>query len=141
MAKAIAPLDSELMKEFTDFIAPINNLAESSPGFIWRLKDEDGQSSSYVQTGFEDPLMIINLSVWNSLEDLRNFSYKTVHSYFIKHRTKWFIRSADHHLVCWWVKAGEFPNVEEAMNKLDRLKTHGPSVDAFTIKDSYLPNK
>ncbi|MET0147206.1 MAG: DUF3291 domain-containing protein [Ilumatobacteraceae bacterium] len=128
------PLDHPGTKDFVDALDEINALAESSPGFVWRLKDEEtGLSSSYVQTD-DDPLSIINLSVWETLDELRDFVYRTAHTPFLRRRREWF-RKVELFLVCWWVPAGTVPTVDEAMERLALLGRDGVSDDAFTLRD------
>jgi hypothetical protein len=128
------PLDHPDIAEFVANLDPVNALAESSPGFVWRLTDDAGLSSSYVQA-YADPLMLINLSVWEGPEQLRQFVYQSGHTSFLRRRAEWFERSDGPYLVCWWVPAGHVPSVEEAVARLERLRSDGPSDDAFTLRD------
>lgn len=127
------PLEHPDTAEFTNALDEINELAESSPGFVWRLKDEaTGMSSSYAyDTG--DPLDIVNLSVWQTPEQLNDFVYRTAHTPFLRRRHEWFAR-VELFLVCWWVPAGQEPPVEEAMDRLARLGRDGPTPEAFTLR-------
>ena len=101
---------------------------------MWRLTDQSGQSSSYVQTT-DDPLDIINLSVWETVEQLLDFVFRTGHTEYLRRRREWFQRVDEAYLVCWWVPAGEVPTVEEALGRLARLRRDGVSDDAFTARD------
>lgn len=127
------PLDHPDTAGFTGALDWINELAESSPGFVWRLKDEaTGLSSSYAyDTG--DPLDIVNLSTWETPEQLHEFVYRTAHTSFLRRRAEWFDR-VELFLVCWWVPAGHRPTVEEAMDRLAILGREGPTPDAFTLR-------
>jgi hypothetical protein len=128
------PLTHPATKEFVDALDEINALAESSPGFVWRLTDEaTGRSSSYVQTG-GDPLEIVNLSTWETPEQLHDFVYRTAHTPYLRRRRAWFQR-VELFLVCWWVPAGHRPSVDEAMARLAQLGREGPSDAAFTLRD------
>ena len=137
IGRLIAPIDSPIVKEFTDFIDPINKFSEESKGFVWRLKSDDGQSSSYMPTPFEDYRIITNLTVWETLDDLKEFTYKTVHTYFIKSRRKWFEKMDSPHLVLWWIPRGHIPTLEEGKTKLELLEANGPTPEAFTIAKAY----
>ncbi|MET0461210.1 MAG: DUF3291 domain-containing protein [Ilumatobacteraceae bacterium] len=128
------PLDHPDTAEFVGALDTINALAESSPGFVWRLVDESGQSSSYVRAD-DDPLFIVNLSVWESPELLHDYVYKTAHTPFLRRRREWFRRMEDAFLVCWWVPVGHRPSVDEALDRLDRLRRDGVTDDAFTLRD------
>lgn len=130
-------LDSPIIKEFKDFLAPVNQLAEESPGFVWRLKDEEGGSASNIETPYEDELIFVNMSVWLNYEHLKNYSYKTVHSYFLKSRGKWSTKMDDHQAVLWWIPSDEKPSLPEAKNRLDRLNKFGSSSEAFGMTDNY----
>jgi len=36
--------------------------------------------------------------------------------------------------VLWWIPEGHVPTVEEAKQKLDHLRTHGPTLEAFDFR-------
>lgn len=134
IARLHQPLDHPDTAEFVAALDHVNALAETSPGFVWRLTDESGQSSSYVQTT-DDPLDIINLSVWETMEDLHEFVFRTGHTEYLRRRREWFQRVDEVYLVCWWVPAGHVPTVEESLDRLARLRRHGVSDEAFTMRD------
>lgn len=133
-------LDSPLIKEFKDFLAPVNKLAEESPGFVWRLKDELGGSATDVETPYEDELIFINMSVWLNFDYLKAYTYQTVHNYFLKSRNKWSVKIDDHSAVMWYIKAGEIPSVIQAKEKLDLLNQIGSSPAAFSMTKRYNPD-
>ena len=139
IARLSAPLDAPSMKEFVDFLAPVNRFAEESPGFVWRLTAPDGASSSYLPSPYEDAMIVPNMSVWTDIESLRSFVYQTVHAYFLKSRKKWFEKLTDTQVVLWWVPNGHLPTVEEGKQKLQQLLEHGPSPEAFTFQDAFDP--
>lgn len=129
-----APLDSAEMAEFTAALEPINQIAESSPGFVWRLTADDGTSSSFVVVpGTDDPLMAPNLSVWRDLESLKHFLYKSGHGSYLRRRTEWFQKQDRNINVLWWLPAGELPTLEEAVTRLDHLNEHGPSDEGWPL--------
>ncbi len=134
VARLRQPLDHPDTAEFVAALDPVNELAESSPGFVWRLTDESGQSSSYVRAD-DDPLVIVNLSVWRSPDDLYDFVFRTAHTAFLRRRREWFERMAEAFLVCWWVPAGHEPSIDEALDRLALLRRDGVSDDAFTLRD------
>jgi len=138
VARLRHPLDDERTSEFVDALDPINALAEASPGFVWRLTDESGQSSSYVDVS-DDPLFIINLSVWESPEHLRAFVYRTDHRDFLRRKAEWFRPHQRPFAVCWWVPTGHRPDEHEAMTRLDRLERDGPSDDVFPFRPPFPP--
>jgi len=125
------------MGGFVGRLAEINELAERSPGFIWRLKDDSGNATHLKVTS--DPLVIINLSVWRSVDDLKAFTYRTPHVEPYQSRRQWFEVWEGPHLAAWWVPAGRRPTVEDALTRLDLLARLGPTPEAFTIKQPFPP--
>lgn len=133
-------LNAPIISEFKDFLGPVNQLADRSPGFVWRLKGEEGLDATDVFTPYEDPLVFINLSVWESFEDLENYVFKSVHSYFLKSRKKYGSKMDGQQGVLWWLPKGTLPSVEDAKLKLDRLNQNGSSSEAFSLKERYTHN-
>ncbi|WP_420594534.1 DUF3291 domain-containing protein [Deinococcus sp.] len=125
-----APLDSPMLAEFVANLDPVNALAEASAGFIWRLRDEGGNATSIPYS--DDPAIIVNLSVWESVEALREFTYRSHHTQFLKRRREWFERM-DIAVALWWVEAGHRPTPAEAREHLEHLERHGPSETAFSF--------
>jgi hypothetical protein len=132
IARLRAPLDSPLLAGFVAALEPINQLADRSPGFVWRLQTEDGDATAI--RAFDDESLIVNLSVWESVEQLAAFAYEGQHLAVMRGRRQWFERIADAYLVLWWVPAGTVPTVAEARNRLDVLRQRGPSPEAFTFR-------
>lgn len=135
IARAEAPLDTPLLAEFVAALEPVNALADSAPGFVWRLQDDTGDATSI--RAFPDDLMIVNMSVWKSIEALWEFVYGGGHLEVMRRRREWFAR-IEGHQVLWWVPSGCTPTVEEAKERLELLAEHGPTPEAFTFK-SRLP--
>ena len=131
VGRMIAPLDSPALADFVAQLDAINALADQSPGFVWRLKD-----ATTVQA-FHDALILVNLSVWESIETLREFTYKTAHAGVLRDRTKWFERPAQAHLAMWWIPAGHIPSVEEARDRLEYRRNHGDTPIAFSFPKIY----
>jgi hypothetical protein len=134
IARALAPLDAPLLADFNAALDPINALADHAPGFIWRLEDETGDATSI--RAFDDDLMIVNMSVWESIDALAQFVYRSGHVSVMRRRREWFERLRIH-LVLWWVPAGQTPSVEEAKQRLAWLELYGPTPDAFTFKSRF----
>ncbi|MBT8188587.1 MAG: DUF3291 domain-containing protein [Croceitalea sp.] len=134
-----APLDDPSMKEFVDFLEPVNTFAEESQGFVWRLKDDQGRSASYIESPFKDQMLAINISVWIDLESFRAFVYGTVHSYFLRNKKKWFDLKGPSQFVMWWLPKGQIPTLQMAKDKLDQLEQVGDSPTAFSMKNLYDP--
>jgi Domain of unknown function (DUF3291) len=132
VAHALAPLDTPLLADFMGALDDINRLAEESPGFVWRLQSDSGNATD-VRHG-DDPLFIVNMSVWQSAETLFDFVYRTLHTKIMARRREWFARPSSAFQVLWWIPAGTTPTVEEAMARLAHLQAHGPTPHAFTFK-------
>jgi hypothetical protein len=130
----LAPLDSPQLKDFVDNLDGINALAEGSPGFAWRLKGEGNDATSL--RPFESDKIIVNMSVWRDVASLRAFVYDSAHVAIMKRRREWFTRMKLY-MVLWWVPAGHQPTVAEAVARLEHLRAHGPSTDAFTFGEAY----
>jgi hypothetical protein len=132
------PLDTPLLAEFVAALAPVNAAAEASSGFVWRLATEDGDATG-VQ-GFGDERLIVNLSVWESLEALRSFVYsQRAHLAVLRRRREWFERLGESSVVLWWVPAGHRPSVDEAEERLAALRADGPTAGAFSFRESFAP--
>ena len=135
-----APLDHAEMAEFAAALDPINAIAEASAGFIWRLKAEDGSSSSYVDVpGRADPLWAPNLSVWEDLESLRHFMYKSGHASYLRRRGEWFQKPDRPINVLWWIPAGDIPTLGDAVKRLDYLTENGPSEFGWPLTEPFPP--
>jgi heme-degrading monooxygenase HmoA len=138
IGRLVAPLGDPEIAEFEAALDAMNLLAESSPGFVWRLVADDGRSSSFVPIG-DDPREAVNLSVWESIEALKHYTYRSGHRVYLQRRREWFESHDGPHLVCWWIPVGTLPTVEEAMERLGRLADEGPSSEAFTLARPFDP--
>lgn len=137
IARFNAPLTDPSMKEFVDFLEPVNAFAEESKGFIWRLKDDEGRSASFLESPFEDEMIAINSSVWEDLESFKIFVYSSVHSYFLKNKKKWFDASKPSQFIMWWIPAGEIPTLELIKEKLEFHKEHGDTPNVFSMRSLF----
>lgn len=137
IAHAQASMDSQLMKGFVDRLEDINSLADNSPGFVWRLQSDDGDATAI--RVFDDPMMLINMSVWENMESLRHFVYKSLHVELISDRDAWFDKIVEMHMTLWWIPAGHIPSIEEGKEKLELLRANGPGKAAFTFARSFEP--
>jgi Domain of unknown function (DUF3291) len=126
-----APLDHPLMAEFAEALATVNAAADTSPGFVWRLQTEAGDATGV--RAYDDPRILFNLSVWQSLGTLRDYAYRSMHGVFYARRQAWFEKMDPAHLALWWVPSGHRPTVVEARDRLEHLRTHGPTPHAFTF--------
>lgn len=130
------PLESPVMADFVANLDRINELAEQSPGFVWRLKGE-GNDATSLRPLAEN--VIVNMSVWESVEALNNYVYRTAHVDIMRRRREWFERTTGMHMVLWWVRRGHQPTVAEAIERLDHLQKHGPTDYAFTFREAFPP--
>lgn len=128
-------INDPIMKEFVDNLDKVNEIAEKSDGFVWRLKDEDNNATNF--NPYNDEQIIVNYSIWESIETLEHYMYKTFHSEFLKRRKEWFHTFGQVATAMWWVKKGEIPDVTEAMEKLDYLQKNGASEIVFNFKQKY----
>ena len=137
IARMRAPLESQVMAGFVALLDEINTLAEASPGFVWRLKGEGNDATSL--RPFDDDFVLVNMSVWQSIDDLRAYVYKSGHASPMRRRREWFEQFGSAYVALWWVEAGHIPTVGEAKERLLHLEAHGPTADAFTFKQPFAP--
>ncbi len=135
IGKMVAPTDDPRVAGFMDRLDEINAIADGSPGFVWRLQTEDGNATSI--HAFDDPLLLVNMSVWESIEAFREFTYRSTHKELLQQRADWFERHEGPYQVMWWVPAGHIPTIEEAKGRLEMLVDHGPTREAFTFNDRF----
>jgi len=98
------PTDDPRMAEFMGALDAVNALAERSPGFVWRLKDDTNNATSILVT--KDPTFLINMSVWESPAQLEHFVWNTVHKRIYGKKGNWFVPMTRPHFVMWWIPAG-----------------------------------
>jgi Domain of unknown function (DUF3291) len=135
IARLVAPLTDPVMADFVANLAPINALAEASPGFVWRFQTEQGDATAV--RPYDDDRIIINVSVWDDLSSLRDFVSRSAHAVVMKRRREWFERLTDEYIALWWVLAAHRPTVAEAVARIEHLKRHGPSPEVFTFRKFY----
>ena len=139
IATLMAPIDSPQLSDFVANLDRINTLADDSPGFIWRLQTEEGDATGIDYFGSDK---IVNLSVWDSVDALHNYVYRSAHVEIMSRKKEWFHKMGESHMVLWWVPSGHIPSIEEASNKLNILREQGPTMEAFTFKKAFLvPNE
>ena len=130
-------INAPIMKDFVENIDRINQLAEASPGFVWRLKDEEDNALSI--NPFPDNSLLINVSVWTDVEHLKQYVYQSMHAEIMQRKREWFHHFKGFHYALWWTKAGEYPSAEEAAKKLSQLQAKGPNQEVFTFNTAYPP--
>jgi hypothetical protein len=135
LAKLRKPLTDPLLADFVSEIDRVNHLGDASPGFVWRHQTEEGNSTSVRPR--DDDSIIINFTVWESVDALFEFTYHSDHVEVYRKRRKWFEHVDWQYLVLWWVPAGHIPTVEEAEERLLHLNARGPTPHAFTFKQRF----
>jgi hypothetical protein len=136
IARLLHPLLDDENAEFVASLDAINLLAEASEGFVWRTKDDDGRSASYI-AAYDDPNIIINYSIWESVESLRHYVTRSGHSAYLRRRREWFSAPDGDYMVCWWIPAGDVPPLLEALERLEYLRHNGPSERGWRFADPW----
>ena len=136
IGRILGEMDGPVMAEFKANLDPINALAERTPGFVWRLKDEKGNDSTSIHI-YEDPYLLINMSVWESIDALFHFAYQSDHSGFLRRRREWFAKLTIPMLTLWWVPVGHEPSPLEAKARLEYLDQHGVTPYSFTFRQRF----
>jgi hypothetical protein len=139
IARMKEPLESPLLADFVSRLAEINALADGSEGFVWRLQTAEGDNT-YLRP-YDDDRILFNLSVWETVDALKQYVYRTAHAELLRDRRKWFEHFAGVYAALWWVPAGHIPGVDEAKRRLAHLEEHGPSQFAFTFKSIHPPDE
>lgn len=126
------------MGEFLAALEPVNRLADHSMGFVWRLRSSESHGATTLWDG--SCSVIVNLSVWESYEALHVFVYRSRHAAYVRRRSRWFESTRQPSTALWWVAAEERPTVDEALRRLRHLQAHGPSPQAFTMRQRFEPS-
>ncbi|MGB2603304.1 MAG: DUF3291 domain-containing protein [Terracidiphilus sp.] len=132
-------LDDPLMAGFVTRLDEINALADRSPGFVWRLQTPEG-NATYLRP-YDDDRMLLNMSVWETIEDLQHYVYRTAHAELLRQRHQWFEKLAAVYAALWWVPVSHIPGIDEAKKRLAHLDAHGPTQFAFTFKTQFPPDE
>jgi hypothetical protein len=132
-----AQTDDPMIAGFMAALDEINALAERSPGFVWRFMTEDGNATAV--RPFEDELLLINMSVWESVESLGDYVYRSDHTGYLRRRREWFERIREAIVALWWVPAGHRPSVAEGIERINLLRANGPTSQAFTFRQPFSP--
>ena len=135
ISRLLAPLDSELLRDFVAALDPVNAAGDAAPGFVWRLQTEDGDATAV--RIFDDPDLIVNLTVWTDLKSLGDFAFGSGHVEIMRRRRTWFVRPTEAMVVLWWIPAGTRPTVRDAEERLVALRQNGPTPFAFTMRTPF----
>ncbi|HUJ07035.1 MAG TPA: DUF3291 domain-containing protein [Streptosporangiaceae bacterium] len=142
IARLRAPLEDPLLADFVAALDPVNAAADAAPGFIWRLQTEDGNATAvrafeWDAAGSEG--VIVNMSVWESVEALAAFVFSPEHRPVLRRRREWFEKMAEAHTALWWIDPGAMPTTAEAEARVRHLRAHGPTPHAFTLREHFPP--
>jgi hypothetical protein len=132
----LGPVDSPVLADFVAALDPVNRIADQSPGFVWRLQTPEGNATAVAWPA--DERVIVNMSVWESVESLSDFVYRTAHTDVMRQRRRWF-EAMKVYMALWWIPAGHIPTVAEAHERLRHLEEHGPTAFAFTFRSPFPP--
>lgn len=135
IARLVAPVEDPRIADFVAQLDTINALAEAAPGFVWRLKSSSGNATDIAYS--DDPFVIVNLSVWQSLESLRDYVYNSAHSAVFRDRAKWFEKMSLPSYCLWWVPEGHEPSIAEGRERLQHYQKHGATPWSFWFKQSF----
>ena len=138
IAKMKFAMDAPEMAEFIARLDDVNALADDAPGFVWRLQTDTGDATAI---DFFGPDYLVNMSVWKDVESLRDYAFVSAHKAVLARRNQWFARMDEAYAVLWWVPAGKIPTLEEASERLERLRRDGPGPHAFTFKRVFEPGQ
>jgi Domain of unknown function (DUF3291) len=139
IGRITAPLDDAQMAGFVNRLADINALADRSPGFVWRLQTEAGNATYF--RPYEDDRILLNMSVWKTIEELKQYVYRSAHVEVLRRRQEWFEAFAGVYAALWWVPLGHIPSIDEAKKRLAHLQAHGPTQFAFDFKTVFEPDE
>jgi hypothetical protein len=143
VGRLVAPLDSPRLADFVARLDAVNAVADSAPGFLWRLQTEDGNATAL--RAFEadadgaDGGILINMSVWETVEALGTYVYGDAHLAVLRRRREWFERMTQAYTALWWIPRGHLPTITEAEDRVSHLRTHGPTPYAFTLRQHFAP--
>ncbi len=135
IGRILAPIVDPLMADFVSQLPPVNALADASPGFVWRLQTESGDATSI--RVYEDEMVAINMSVWESVDTLREYVYKSTHNGVLRDRKRWFEKFDGPYYALWWIPTGHIPSAEEGKQRLEYLREYGDTSYAFSFKNIF----
>ena len=138
VARLREPIDAPAMAGLARALADVNWLAERSPGFVWRHRPAPGPLTAVHLAGVGE--VVLTISVWTDYEALHQYVYRTAHGLFMQRRARWFVPIGGLTTVLWWVPRGSEPSAAEAVARLERLRAHGSSPQAFSLRHQFGPD-
>lgn len=127
-----AGFDSPVMSDFVSKLDYLNGLAEKSSGFVWR-SNSDTTDLEETFSVFQDRYVVLNMSVWASVDDLKNFVISPGHMEMMTQRNRWVQESEYPTTAMWWIRENARPTARTSKAALQTLAKHGPSIEAFTF--------
>jgi hypothetical protein len=134
VSRLLAPLSSPQLEGFVAAAGPVESAGAAAPGFVWRKHAEVPPGWRTHPFGWDlgdSAGLVVNLSVWESLEALDRFVHEAPHLQALRQRRSWFARHPEATSALWWVREGHRPGLAEAAERLRHLRAHGPTVYAF----------
>jgi hypothetical protein len=133
IGKMLAPKGDPEVQPFFDALERVNAIADATPGFVWRLQSDSGDATDF-EVAAADPLLLVNMSVWQDAESLFDFVYRSAHTPEMARRREYFHRFEGAYQALWWVPAGHRPSIDEGLSRLWLLDRYGPTPQSFTFK-------
>lgn len=135
IGRIVAPLDSPQLSGFVSRLEEVNAMADRAPGFVWRLQTEDGDATAL--RPYDDDWILVNMSVWENVEALHDYVYRSAHVEVMRDRRQYFEKMTEAFMALWWIPAGHRPSVAEAKERLEHLRRHGPTAHGFTFRQPF----
>jgi hypothetical protein len=135
IGRIVAPVDDPKIASFIAQLDEVNALADAAPGFVWRLQTSSGNATDVPYN--DDPFVLVNMSVWESVEALRDYVYRSRHVEVLRDRAQWFQKMEKPHYCLWWVPAGHIPTVAEGRERLEHYQEHGPTPVSFWFSQEF----
>lgn len=138
VARLRAPIDDPSMSGLVRALDDVNWLADKSPGFVWRHRPDLGPLTMGDLPGMGE--VVVTLSTWLDFASLQAYVYRTAHGLFMQRRHRWFVPIGGFTTALWWVPADAQPAVDDGLARLTRLRSSGPSPDAFSLRRQFTPD-
>lgn len=135
IGRLVAPVDDPKLAAFVAQLDEVNALAETAPGFVWRLQSEAGNDTDITYN--DDPFVLVNMSVWESVESLQEFTYGSRHMEVFRDRAKWFEKMSKPSYCLWWIPSGYRPSVAEGRERLVHYQLHGATPYSFWFSQRF----
>jgi hypothetical protein len=139
VARANAAFDDPALADFPDQVDAINALADGSPGFVSRLQTPEGNATGIRIN--DDNRLFVNLTVWENVEALREYAYRSGHMDVTRRRKEWYVPYGSNFLALWWVPAGTLPTVDQGLERIEYINEHGASAHAFGFRQQFPPGE